>query len=116
MHFRADTARVGARRGVVGPELFLRPVLRHRLRDRQRIPHRHVVEQQHRHLAGRTELGNLPGGVLDIQYDAMFIEVDVGFPQQEPGPQGPGRIVFVADYQFGFHACNHSAVIAARAP
>ncbi len=103
MHLRRNAAGESADVRIGRPELFLGPALGHGLRDRHRVPDRHIVELEHGHHAAWAHSSDLRRSRLDIEQNAVLVEVDAGLTHEEPGPQGPGGIILVSDIKLGIH-------------
>ena len=89
-----------AGRSVFRPEMLVRESFGHGLCNRQRVPDDLVIEQQDGHEAGGRILRNLIGSGIDIQRDSVLRELDARLFEQEPGPERPAGIIFVAYNEF----------------
>ena len=104
VHFSADTACSGASGTVLRPQVLVGKLLRQVFPNRQGVPDRELVIQQHRHLAGGCQLADrlLEGrrGIERVKAQHHFFKRNLRLLEQHPGAHRPGGVVFVADNQF----------------
>jgi hypothetical protein len=83
--------------------LFVRKLFSQVLGNRQRVPDRQISIDQRRHLADRADGANdffkvrVRGKRVKARHD--FFKFNAGLCEQNPGPHGPGRVVFVTDVE-----------------
>jgi hypothetical protein len=65
--------------------------------DGERLPHRDVALDQHRHLSAGRMLGDLGLELRRVERNDDLLERDAELLQQDPRPQRPGGVELVGD-------------------
>jgi hypothetical protein len=104
VHFGADAAGSGTGFCVLRPELFVGETLGQVFGDGQRVPHREVAVDQHRHTPRRADARQfgleLRPGRKSVEAQLDLFERNAGLLEQHPRAHRPRRIILVADVEF----------------